>query len=220
MHCHAAIVAGLFCSKFDHFTNDLELGLLTVEDFRNGNIKSFKELGTTVANHLNQIMSKKFDAPMFENPFHLSAYISKQNMNAPDLVEETVLQSLWISNFKKSLADTTISKVIARWFENTLIYSTKETRTNPSYRPALANGQDMYYQEFCTIKSYKKKNHGYKGKDQIPYGYPLCLTGEAWDAYANDPYGLSTRKEFLNTISLHCIDRKKDTKMTLHKHLH
>ena len=102
-------------------------------------------------------MSKKNDAPMFENPFHLSAYTPKQNMNAPDLIEATLLQSLWISNFKKSLVDTTISKVLARWFENTLIHSMKETRTNPSYRPALANGHNMYYQEFCTTKSYKKK---------------------------------------------------------------
>jgi hypothetical protein len=71
----------------------------------------------------------------------------------------------------------------------------------------------MYYQEFCTTKSYKKNIHGYKGKDQIPHGYPLCLTGEAWDAYANNPYDLSTRKEFLKTISLNCIDGKKDTKV-------
>ncbi len=56
MHCHAAIVTGLVCSKFNHSTNDLETGSLTVEDFRNGNIKSFKEPHTTVANHLNQIM--------------------------------------------------------------------------------------------------------------------------------------------------------------------
>jgi hypothetical protein len=124
MHCHAAIVVG-------HSTNNLELGSLTVEDFRNGSIKSYKELGTTVAKHLNQIMSKSFNTPMFENPFHLSAYVPKQNMNAPDLIDATLLQSLWISNFKKSLADTTISKVLARWFENTLIHSTKETRTIP-----------------------------------------------------------------------------------------
>ncbi len=102
-------------------------------------------------------MSKNFNAPMFENPFHLSAYIPKQNTNAPDLIEATLLQSLWISNFKKSLADTTISKVLARWFKNILIHSTKETRTNPSYHPALANGHGMYYQEFCATKSYKKK---------------------------------------------------------------
>ncbi len=85
---------------------------------------------------------------MFENPFHLSAYVPKQNMNAADLIEATLLQSLWISNFKKSSADTTISKVLVRWFENTLHHSTKETKTNPSYRPALANGHIMYYQEF------------------------------------------------------------------------
>jgi hypothetical protein len=48
----------------------------------------------------------------------------------------------------------------------------------------------------------------------IPYGYPNCLTGEAWDASANNSFNLSTRKEFLSTISLSCIDKKKDTKMT------
>jgi hypothetical protein len=59
MHCHAAIVAGLVCSKFNHLTNELELRSLTLEDFRNGDIKSFKEPYTTVSDHLDQIMSKK-----------------------------------------------------------------------------------------------------------------------------------------------------------------
>jgi hypothetical protein len=51
MHCHAAIVAGLVCSKFNHSTNELELGSLTLEDFRNGSLKSFKEPGTTASDH-------------------------------------------------------------------------------------------------------------------------------------------------------------------------
>jgi hypothetical protein len=66
-------------------------------------------------------------------------------LNAADLIEATRFQSLWISNFKRTLANTTISKVLANWFENTLHHSTKQSRTNPSYRPALANGHDMYY---------------------------------------------------------------------------
>ncbi len=49
----------------------------------------------------------------------------------------------------------------------------------------------------------------------IQYGYPNCLTGEAWDVYANNPFNISTMKEFLSTISLSCIDKKKDTKMTI-----
>jgi hypothetical protein len=150
---------------------------------------------------------------MFENPFHLSAYVPKQNINAADLIEATLLQSLWISNFKKSLVGMTISNVLARWFKNTLHHSTKETRTNPSYRPALANGHCMHYQEFCTNKSYNKKIHEFKGMEMIPYRYPNCLTGEAWDAYANNPFNLSTRNKFLSTISLSCTDKKKDTKM-------
>ncbi len=112
-HHHAAIVAGLVCSKFNHLTNKLEPRSLTLDDFRNGDNKSFKELYTTVSDNLDQIMSKKFDVPMFQNQFHLSAYIPKQTMNAADLIEATRLQSLWISNFKRTLANTTISKVLA-----------------------------------------------------------------------------------------------------------
>jgi hypothetical protein len=69
---------------------------------------------------------------MFQNQFHLSAYVPKQTMNAIDLIEAMQLQSLWISKFKRTLANTTISKVLANWFKNTLHHSTKETRTNPS----------------------------------------------------------------------------------------
>jgi hypothetical protein len=71
----------------------------------------------------------------------------------------------------------------------------------------------MYYQEACTTDSYKKRIHPYEGKDQIPYGYPVCITGVVWDAYVNNPFDLHTRKGFLNTISLICIDEKKKTKM-------
>jgi hypothetical protein len=215
MHCHAAIVAGLVSSKFNHLTNNnFEPGSLTLEYFRNGDIKSFKEPNTTVSDHLNQIMSKQFDAPMVQNQFHLSVYIPKQTMNAAGLINTTRLQSLWISNFKRTLVNTTISKVFANWLEHTLHHSKKDTRMNPSYRPALANGFSMYYQEACTTNSYKKKNHQHEERDQIPYGYPICITGEVWDAYANNPFDSSTRKEFLSTISLSCIDKNKETKMT------
>ncbi len=91
MHCHAAIVAGLVCSKFNHLTNKLEPGSLTLEYFRNGNINSFKEPNTTVSDHLNQIMSKQFDAPMVQNQFHLSAYVPKQTMNAADFDQRNMI---------------------------------------------------------------------------------------------------------------------------------
>jgi hypothetical protein len=186
MHCHAAIVAGLVCSKFNHLTNELEPGSLTLKDFRNGGIKSFKEPYTTVSHHLDQIISKKINAPMFQNQFHQSAYVPKQTMNAADLIEATQLQSLWISNFKRTLANRTISKVLANWFENTLHHSTKKMRTNPSYHPALANGHDMYYQEACTTDSYKKRTHPYEEKIkfligtlfalQVWFGMPTSIT--------------------------------------------
>ncbi len=177
MHRHAAIVTGLVCSKFNHLTNELQPGSLTLEDFRNANIKSFKEPNTSVSDHLNQIMSKQFNAPMVHNQFHLSAYVPNQTMTVADLINATRCQSLWISNFKRTLANTTISKVLANWLEQMLHHSMKDTRMNSSYHPALVNSFNMYYQEACTTERYKKKNHFHKGKDQILYRYPLCLTG-------------------------------------------
>jgi hypothetical protein len=206
MHSHAAIVTGLVCSEFNYFTNKLEPGSLTMDDFRNGDIKSCKKPYTTVSDHLDQIMSKQFNVPMFQNQFHLSAYVPKQTMNAADLIEATRLQSLWISTFNGTLANTTISKVLANWFESTLYHSAKETRKKPSHSEALANGQDINYQKSCRTKSYKKRIHPYEGKDQIPYGYPVCSTGVVWDAYINNPFDLSTRKKFLSKISLSCND--------------
>ncbi len=58
MHHHAAIVAGLLCSKFDHITNELKPGSLTLDDFKiDGAVKIFKDPGTTVEEHLDRIMA-------------------------------------------------------------------------------------------------------------------------------------------------------------------
>ena len=49
---------------------------------------------------------------MFENVFHLSAYIPKwaqgAEQDAGKLIEGAKLQSLWISNFKLNSATTTL----------------------------------------------------------------------------------------------------------------
>ena len=59
MHRHAAIVAGLVCSKFNHSTNELNPGSLKLDDFRNeGILKSFRDPDITVEAHLNMIMTK------------------------------------------------------------------------------------------------------------------------------------------------------------------
>ncbi len=132
MHQHAAIVAGLVCSKFNNSTNKLDPGSLTLDDFRNeGIIKSFRDPGTTVKEHLDMIMKKNIDAPMFENVFHLSAYIPKwaqgAEQDAGKLIEGAKLQSLWISNFKLNSATTTLSKNVVKLLQTTLQHSTKET---------------------------------------------------------------------------------------------
>ena len=71
----------------------------------------------------------------------------------------------------------------------------------------------MRYQEACSVTNYKKKIHPFDGNDKGAYRYPDCLTGPAWDAYTKNPFDLLTRKDFLSTISLLCLDETKDTKM-------
>ena len=215
MHRHAAIIAGLLCSKFNHTTNELMPGSLTLDDFEiEGAIKNFKRPSNTVEEHLDLIFAKEFDAPMFHNDFHISAYVPKHTLDAGDLIETTRTQSVWISNFKKSSVTMMISKVLSLWLETTLSHSTRETRSNPNYRPALGKAHSMHYQEACSVETFNKKIHPKEGKDHGVYGYPDCLEGPVWDAYTRNPFDFTTRKDFLNTISLPCLDKTKETKMT------
>jgi len=120
MHRHAAIVAGLLCSKFNHITNELKLESLTLNDFSGeGVIKSYKDLGISVEDHLNKIMTKELEPPMLTNTFHLSAYIPKQRMDeeqdATTFINGAIYQSTWISNFKRYSATTTLLKNISEW---------------------------------------------------------------------------------------------------------
>ncbi len=89
MHHHAAIVAGLLCSKFDHITNELKPGSLTLDDFKiDRAMKNFKDPGTTVEEHLDQIMAKKYKAPMIQSKFHVSAHLPKPlTMDANKLIK-------------------------------------------------------------------------------------------------------------------------------------
>jgi hypothetical protein len=62
-------------------TNELELGSLTLKDFSGDTVlKSYKDPGVSVEDHLNKIMRKELEPPMLTNSFHLSAYIPKQVM--------------------------------------------------------------------------------------------------------------------------------------------
>ncbi len=116
---------------------------------------------------------------MFHSKFHVSAYVPKLlRMDANKLIEAARLQSVWISNFKKSLATTTISKILAIWLETTLHHSTKETRSNPKNRPELGkDGHSMHYQEACLVHTYESQIHPLDGNDKVAYLYPDCLEG-------------------------------------------
>ena len=95
-----------------------------------------------------------------------------------------------------------------------MIHSSKDTRGKPSYRPALVKNYDMSYQDFCTPAVFKKRTSIYEGKDLHAYGYLRCLSSDSWNAYTNNPFDLSTRKDFLSKIFLICMDKMKETTMT------
>ena len=72
----------------------------------------------------------------------------------------------------------------------------------------------MSYQDFCTPAVFKKRTSIYEGKDLHAYGYLRCLSSDSWNAYTNNPFDLSTRKDFLSKIFLICMDKMKETTMT------
>ena len=222
MHRHAAIVGGLVCSKFNHSTNELEPGSLKLDDFRNeGIIKSFRDPGTTVEEHLNMIMKKKIDAPMFENVFHLSAYIPKwaqgAEQDAGKLIEGAKLQSSWISNFKMSSARTTLSKNIANWVKTIQLHSTGQTRNNPKYRPniEMKDAPNIVPQTDTRLSSFKlTMSKSNQDDDAVCYGCPSCIRSDAWNDYVNAPFNPIARTALVKTITFPCIDKTKTSDMT------
>ena len=207
MHRHAAIVAGLVCSKFNHSTNKLVPGSVMLDDFKNEDVLiSYKDPGITVASHLDAIMTNTAEAPMLHNGFNLTAYIPKtqgQSMNAINkdagkLIEAARMYSEWISNFKLASATRTLSNNIARWLEQTLTHSTKETRNNPNYRPKVdAEKASLWTPQNETkpndfqkdMKKFQKDmDKSDKNDDAVCYGCPSCITSGVGDAYIKNPF--------------------------------
>lgn len=226
MHRHAAIVAGLVCSKFNHVTNELNPGSLTLGDFKNeGVLKSFKDPEITVEAHLDMIMTKTIDAPMFHNGFNLTAYIPRTqgqginaiNIDAEKLIEAAKQFSVSISNFKLASATQSLSKNLVQWLDTTLSHSTKDTRNNRSYRPKVDADEASIIvpqNDTTTIKFQKDmKKHG-QNDDADCYGCPSCITSDVWDAYIKNPFDAVARKEWVKSIALPCIDENKLTEMT------
>ena len=198
MHCHAAIVWGLLCLQFDFVANELNPGSLPLEKFKT--VKNFKYPETTVGEHLDKTFSLEYEAPMFHTEFIISAYVPMDtNIDASQLIMDIKLQE------KFSNQD---------YIKTTLTHTTRDTRNNLKFHPALGkNGHHIKYQDAATVESYNKKISKYDGKDKQVYEYPSCFEGPIWDAYIRNPFDLNTRKNFLNTISLPCIDGTKSTKM-------
>jgi hypothetical protein len=227
MHRHAAIVAGLVCSKFNYSTNELVPGSLTLDDFRKeGVLKSFKDPHITVGEHLNMIMAKEIDAPMLQNDFHLVAYfptrirgstIDDINKEAGKLIDAARMYSQWISNFKLTSATTTLSKNLVAWFLTTLNESRKDTRNNRNHRPKVDAEKAPVILPQKDTKPTAVQREMTKMKetdDAVCYGCPSCITSSVWDAYIKNPFDPIARKAWLKSIALPCTDEDKLTEMT------
>jgi len=191
-----------------------------MDDFINkGVIKYFKDPGITVEEHLNRIMKKDINLPMFNNAFHLSACIPKTENakeNAGKLIEGAKLQSSWISNFKKSLERTTLSKNIANWGKTIQLHSTGQTENDPKYCPKIdTTGTPKIVPQTDTKPSAFKQTMNKRGKDgnAVCHGRPSCITSEAWNAYINAPFDQIARKAWVKTITFPCIDKTKTSDM-------
>ena len=196
MHRHTAILAGLLCSKFNHITNELELESLTLKDFSGeGVIKSFKDPGISVEDHLNKIMTKELEPPMLTNTFHLSA-IPKQRMDeeqdATTFINGAIYQSAWISNLKRSSATTTLSKNISKWLETLLQHSTKDTRHCSRYQPMFTRGHDIIPQKVTTVNKFKAAIFKAEQKDWVVYGCWSPNWNEPQTALGTPGFGILT----------------------------
>ena len=227
MHRHAAIVAGLVCSKFNYSTNELHPGSLTLDDFKKeGVLKSFKDPDITVAAHLNKIVTKQIDAQMFQDDFNLTAYIPTKlrdntvdaiNKEAGKLIDAARMYSEWISNFKLTSATTTLSKNIATWFRTTLNETKKDTRNNRNYRPKVdaEKASVILPQKDTKPKAVQKEMTKInQTNDAVCFGCPSCITSSVWDAYIKNPFDPVVRKEWLKSIALPCTDEDILTEMT------
>jgi hypothetical protein len=195
MHRHAAIVAGLVCFQFNLSFKELDVGSLKLDDFRNeGVIKSFRDPGITVKEHVDMIMTKQIEVPMFTNAFHLSAYIPKTENpgeNAGKIIKGARLQSQWISRFKVGSARITISKNIATWLKTIQQHSTGQTRSNPKYRPKISGKDTPIIGPHTDTKlhAFKKMTEESGGEDDsFVYGCPSVIKNETWNAYISSPF--------------------------------
>jgi len=220
MHRHAAVIIGTLCAKFNHSTNELEPGSLTLEHFKNKDIvKSFGDPGLSVEEQLNNIMTKQTEAPMFNNTFCFHGYIPKiTNLtDAGNIIEGAKLQSAWISRFKVHSARVTISKNIAVWLKLIQAHSTGATRNNSKYRPNIArrDASKIVHQVDTKVSTYRKAiDQNGRGDDCHVYNVPSVITSDAWKVYIKSPFEGVARKIFVQTMTFPCIDESKTSSMS------
>ena len=221
MHRHAAVITGILCSKFNHLTNELEPGSLTLDHFKNEDIvKFFSDPGVTVEEQLNNIMTKQTEAPMFNNTFFIHGFIPKISNpedNAGKIIEGAKLQSAWISCFKLTLARVTLSKNIANWLKTIQSHSTGHTRNNPKYRPKISvrDASVIVHQTDTKVSAFKRAmEKSGRDDDCHVYDVPSVIRSESWNAYIKSPFEGVARRAFVQTISFPCIDDTKLSDMT------
>ena len=77
LHRHAAILACLLCSKFDHYNNVLEPGLLSISSFKQAQVPHFKKPDLTPRQQLNKIDKNHDNTPMITTHIIIQVYIPK-----------------------------------------------------------------------------------------------------------------------------------------------
>jgi hypothetical protein len=202
-------------------TNELEPGSLTLEQFKTEDVvKSYSNPEITVEEQLDNIMTKKIKAPMFNNSFVIHFYIptiSDPTRNAGLLIEGARLQSQWVSQFKLSSARVTLSKNIATWLKIIQTHSTGQTRNISKFRPDLSSKEApvLVHQTDKSVEAFNKAMENSATTDDCQvYGIPSVIRIDTWNAYIRSPFEGVARRAFVRTISFPCIDDKKQSEIT------
>ena len=199
LHRHAAMVMSLLCSSFDLENNSINLGSLTMENFKRANFQHFKWNEHSPLQQLNDIMTRQFQAPMMTSTFTVQAYVPKKigESNIDKLMKTLSQHSSWISINKTESARKSISRLLLDGLVDTINWGTGEGNTRGT---SAVNEFTYLVQTGDSADEFKKKTKNPNNNDEC-YGYSLCTRGNKWEHFITNPFNKEATETYLEYIS-------------------
>ena len=152
-----------------------------MEDFNKAKIPHFEKNDHTPAQQLNDIMERRYKAPMLTSTFTIQAYVTKKSdstTNIDKLIKALIEHSNWILMNKTESAQKSISRLLSLLLIETLKDSTANRVSKKFLWPQPAS--TFLIQTEVLVEAYKKEVAKNEGNGKC-YGYIDCATGMIWD---------------------------------------